>query len=388
MKGPTSVPDEVIVSPNSLENEFLRLEIDSDGLVTSLYDKPSRRQLVDREAPLGFAQLVQATSTRFGPTKGEPLPLARPSIRVGLSGPLMGSLVISDSESPLSRTEITICAGEPVVRFRHTFDLRRTPYASYDDGNIIYDIAYPFDIPGGELLFDTPAGLLNPKTDYMPKAFHIINLQHGGDITGPGCGVSFASRQAFEWEFERVNWLWGTPTPPESTALMMRLLSKRDETEYKDGVGAVRVEPGSPHLLTFESAFFLHSGGSDFDRQKAIRFLESEANAMLAVPVAANRNGRLRAGSGQMIDVAGEGFVLLTFKRAEDGDGYVLRLMETAGRAHTVRIRSALLNIKGAELCDNVERPVRRLSVRRGVVEVPAGPRETVGVRIGFAPEN
>ena len=383
-RGPAFASDGVAVGVNRLENEFLRLEVGPAGVVTSLCDKRTGKELVDGKSPFGFGQLVKAVNTRMGPSRGEPVPLERPSVRPGLAGPLAGSLIVTDPNSPLSRTEITMYAGQAVVRFHHAFDLRRTPHVSYDDGGIIYDIAYPLDIPEGVLLFDTPAGLLDPAKDYMPKAFPIINVQHGGDICNRDYGVTFASRQAFNWEFERVNWLWGSPIPPDSTALMMRLLRKCDEAKYKDGVGDYRVEPGSPRVLTFESAFLLHSGGSDFDREEVDRFLAAEANPLLAASISANSNGTLPAGSGQLINLQGTGFVLLTFKRADDGDGYVLRLMETAGHARSIQIRSGVLNIRAAELVDNVERSVKSLSVRKGEVELTLGPREVAAVAIRF----
>ena len=369
----------VTAGPNCLENSFLRLEVGESGLVTSLCDKRTGGELVDGKSRFGFGQLVQAMKG-----KCEPVVPEKPSVRVGLTGPLTGSLVITDPRSPLARTEITLNAGEPVVRFSHAFDLRRTPHASHDQGAITYDIAYPLDMPEAERVFDTPAGLLDPKTDYMPKAFRIVNVHHGGDITGPAAGVTFASRQAFNWEFRQMNWLWGTPIPPDSTALMMRLLSKCDEAQYKEGVGKCRTEPGAPNVLAYESAFLVHSGRSEFDPEAAEEFLASEANPLLAVPLDANPKGSLPRGSGQLLTLEGAGFSLLAFKKAEDGDGYVLRIIETAGRGGRARTGSGLLRIRAAELLDTVERPIRRLSVARGMASLGIKPREIVTLRLRF----
>jgi hypothetical protein len=298
-------------------------------------------------------------------------------VRIGLAGPLAASLIITDPKSPLARTEITLNAGEPIVRFRHSFDLRRTPYVAHGQGGLIYDIAYPLDLPGAELQFDTAAGLLDPKGDYMPGARSIILVQHGGDVSNSEQGISFASRQAFMWEFGRVNWLWGTPIPPDSTCLMMRLLTKHDEAQYKEGVGPRRVEPGSPSVLTYETAFLLHAS----DRDAARGFLWSEANPMLSAPISANPKGSLPA-FGQFIRLDAPGCDLLAFKKAESGAGYILRVTETVDREADVHIRSGILRIQSADFLDIVERPIRRLPVKDGALSFTIKPREIITLEL------
>lgn len=360
------------IGPNFLENEYLRIEVDKNGFVTSLKDKRTGLELVDRKSKYGFGQLVQASKEYNGPVN-----FSKPSIRVRQTSPLAASLIITDAKSPLSKTEITLCAGEPIVRFKHKFNLQRTPYASYDDGSIKYDIAYPFNIPNAKLTFDTPAGLLNPYTDYMPKANCILNVQHGGDIAGSEIAVSFFSRQAFNWEFGNINWIWGTPIPPQTTELMMRLLSKHDEAKYKEGIGRVIVEPDAPNVLTFETAFYIHKPGDE----NVIHFLESEANPLIAMPIKANPNGNLPS-SAQFIKLDGDGFSLLTFKKAEVGSGYVIRLMENKNRQSKIQISSGFLKIDSAELLDIVENPIGKLPVQNGVFAIEIHPREIVTIRL------
>ena len=166
-----------------------------------------------------------------------------------------------------------------------------------------------------------------------------------------------------------------------STTLMMRLLQKHDEGEYKEGIGERVIEPGAPKQLTFESAFYVH-GGSMPDFSAVREFLVSEANPVSAVVIGANPKGCLPSGAGRFINLDGKGFSLLTLKRAENGDGYVLRLMETAGRASNVRIVSGLLAIRSAELLDNVENPIRKLNVRNSSGSIQLRPREIVTLRL------
>ncbi len=371
----TSHDPGVAAVPNSLENEHLRLEVGPDGMVASIRDKRTGRELVDGGSKYGFGQLVQATKL-----SSDSLPFNQPEIKAGQSHPLAASLIIEDAQCPLRRTEITLLAGEPIVRFRHTFDMTRTSHRTYDEGPIRYDVAYPLDILNGKLAFDTPAGMLDPDLDFMPKAHHIINVHHGGDVSGDECGVAFASPEAFMWEFGGINGLWGTAIPPESTPLMMRLLSKHDEASYKEGIGPVVTEPGAPQERIYEAVFMLHSGD---DPSAVRRFMLDEANPLVAVPISANPKGILPE-SGQFLHVDGKDIVLLTLKQAEDGDGYIMRLMETSGSESDVTIRPGLLTIANPWLVDNVERPIRALTLDHGQVKLTLRPREIVTIRFNL----
>ena len=56
--------------------------------------------------------------------------------------------------------------------------------------------------------------------------------------------------------------------------------------------------------------------------------------------------GSLPASEAAFLSVGGDGFEIETLKPAEDGRGYVLRLLETSGRAHTVQIGSRLFEVE------------------------------------------
>ncbi|MDI6828850.1 MAG: glycosyl hydrolase-related protein, partial [Armatimonadota bacterium] len=147
--------------------------------------------------------------------------------------------------------------------------------------------------------------------------------------------------------------------------------------KYKEGVGRVIVEPDAPKVLTFETAFYIHKPASG----DVHKFLESEAKPLIAIPIGANPNGNLPM-SGKIINLDGNGFSLLTFKKAEVDDGYVIRLMETMGRKSKVIVSPGLFAVKSAELLDIVEKPIKSLPVRNGALTIEMHPREIVTVRL------
>lgn len=76
-----------------------------------------------------------------------------------------------------------------------------------------------------------------------------------------------------------------------------------------------------------------------------------------------------------------EGFVIRTVKRAEDGQGYIVRGYESLGRRAKVRL-SFGTPVSKVEFCDLMENAQRELTVEDGTVSLTASPFEIVTLRI------
>ncbi|MHB0999120.1 MAG: glycoside hydrolase family 38 N-terminal domain-containing protein [Armatimonadota bacterium] len=368
----------ISTSDNMLENEYVSVRVDSNGRIQSLFDKKLKREFVENGSAYYFGQLVHANEGQITNGQHDLMQLKHVTVKVGKSGPSVGSIVITDKESPLVSTEITLYAGSPSIYVTHTMDWSRMP-----KDNSRYDIVYPLNVPGGRLVFDSPAGLLDPKKDGMPKAWPIVHVNRGGDITGPDCGVTISSKQAFNWEFAKMNSYWGGILPPDSTTLMMRLTNNIDHGQYKgSGHGDYIQESGAPNLRKYENIFRLHGGSRKYGFDSIADTLYLESKPLIACMVERNHSGTLPDKRGQLIDLEGKGIELLAFKKAEDGDGYILRVMESHNRNTSLQLSSSVLKIKSAELLDNTEHTIRPLDVNRGGVKVPVGSREIVMLRV------
>ena len=80
--------------------------------------------------------------------------------------------------------------------------------------------------------------------------------------------------------------------------------------------------------------------------------------------------------------MGGDGVELETFKPAEDGNGYIVRLLETAGHAGRARISSRLIEFSRAWLCSADEDNLRELGLSSGGVEVDLSPYAIVSLRV------
>ena len=77
---------------------------------------------------------------------------------------------------------------------------------------------------------------------------------------------------------------------------------------------------------------------------------------------------------------------LVTWKRAEAGEGTILRLLETAGRRTMASIRFPRFSIESAALTNAVEDDLRLLRTAGNSLEVTLNPHEVVSLRVRFRP--
>jgi alpha-mannosidase len=82
------------------------------------------------------------------------------------------------------------------------------------------------------------------------------------------------------------------------------------------------------------------------------------------------------------LQVDGSGVVAENWKGAEDGNGTVLRLLETAGAENTVTVRFPLLRLQHAWLCTAMEEDIREIRAGGSSVEITLKPHEIVTLRI------
>ena len=84
------------------------------------------------------------------------------------------------------------------------------------------------------------------------------------------------------------------------------------------------------------------------------------------------------------LETTDQGVALVTWKKAEDGNGMILRLQETAGKPSDTVLRFTHLNIGSAHLCSGVEDDVGDLPVENNGVALSFKPFEVLTLRVNF----
>ena len=86
--------------------------------------------------------------------------------------------------------------------------------------------------------------------------------------------------------------------------------------------------------------------------------------------------------SGSFLSCNAPNLQVVTFKEAEDGEGFILRMRETAGRSGTTEVQSSTFRIREAWLDDGVEVNKSRLASTETSMRVPYKPNRYLTVRI------
>ncbi|MFO1501265.1 MAG: glycosyl hydrolase-related protein [Verrucomicrobiota bacterium] len=76
---------------------------------------------------------------------------------------------------------------------------------------------------------------------------------------------------------------------------------------------------------------------------------------------------------------------VVTLKEAEDHDGFILRLRETAGRSGTADLAAPILGVREAWLCNGVEVPKEKLTAAGESIQIPYTPNQYITVRLKTA---
>src|SRR5262249_10942114 len=117
------------------------------------------------------------------------------TITTGENGPLVASLIVQSSApgcNVFSR-EVRIVAGQDYVQLNNYMDKTQVAAGNYESVNF----AFPFNIPGGNMLLDLPLAAMRPGIDQLPgSCFNWLTIGRWADITNSSYGVTWVTLDA------------------------------------------------------------------------------------------------------------------------------------------------------------------------------------------------
>ena len=401
---------EMRISDGMMENRFFRLTFDeATGGISSIFDKELKRELVDEESPYLFNQLiydsgfsktclkgarvcyphvdesyafydprVEKRFRRTSPTKAEILP--------GENGPVLCSMVAKTRVGPCSAIR------QEVVLYQ---DIKRIDVFNYLEKKEVWDAeaiyySFPFAVRDGEFLCELSDAQVRPDKDQFPGAGRDwYAVQHWADVSNEQHGVTLATREAYLFEFCDINTGKAlTHLPFNNATLFSYIMNNYWFTNYPGQQGgkfvfgySVQSHPGSVNRI--EATHF----GSGFNNPLLGEFLEpagddpgkTDGDAVTDLwytPEAQHKKRKriLPDKECSFCELDGDQAILLALKQAEDGKGYIARLLEIAGKGGTVYVRFPLFTIKQAWLTNIVEANEKPLAVGEKGIEVQLKP--------------
>jgi hypothetical protein len=329
-------------SARKVENRFYRVEIDPrNGPIASLFDVALGRELVDRDAAHGFGQLVIRSSET---AKEETMRLT--DVAVCEDGPLYTTVRLKGAASCCPRVTVEITLYHALKRI----DLNARVLRDSTPMREVY-LAFPFQVARSQFRFEATGSVIEPIRDQWPGSnTDAYAVQHWADVSDGEWGVVWTPVDTPMAEF---GGLWpgyvsgahhgvrspgyGHPFLRPGELARGHIYALISYNNFRTNF--INVHAGE-YLVRY--AFRAHEG--DWRAGQAHRFGWNVTNPPLAIWMNGPQDGALPV-AASFCHVDAPNVALLTFKRAEDGDGYVLRLIEMEGQDTAVTVTMPHLSI-------------------------------------------
>jgi alpha-mannosidase len=344
----------VVVSDDQMENDLLRVRWDDHGLLTSIWDKEARREVLATGSRGNLLQLHDDNPSRWDAWdididymkhRVDLVELSRQDVEVpgGLRGAVRFTRQFGGSRFS---QRMVLDSGSRVLRFECDID--------WQEGHKLLKVAFPVAVQSTQATYEIQFGHVerttHTNTSWDQARFEVC-AHRWADLGEPGYGVALLNDCKYGYDIRgsvmRLS-LLRAPTHPDPTA-----------------------DRGA-HRFTY--ALLPHPG--DF-REAGVIAAAEDLNAPLTLV-----HGNLTTGERRsLVEVDTPQVVVEAIKRAEDSEATVVRLYEAWGGRCTARLRTTLPASR-AFLCDLLERDREEVAVNDGVIELELTPFKILTLRL------
>ncbi|HWR15723.1 MAG TPA: glycosyl hydrolase-related protein [Terriglobales bacterium] len=370
----------------ALENQFYRVEIrPSDGSITRVLDKQSKKELLDPKNPRAAGELMRWTLFEAFPNGVGTVNITH------RQGSVTDSLRVVRPGSYWPETVIELPANKKTIRITNTLDRSRMPFVASLQAGEYYSFSFPFQFNGSaQVWLDSGIGFHRIPDDYLDGARTDSAVpQHSLVLSGADKNgihhVVISERESF------FNYLIGMPGSKGATGAFMNevrvaALRKQDQGDTKD-LGMVNfetVEPGLDTPLKFSIA--LTSGEGPLDPVQAYRAgWEQSVPLLVSSPLPGTRPSEP---VGSYISLDAPNVQVLAFKPSNDRDPnhFMLRLQEISGKESDVTVTSPLKPTVVEETTMTEDQVIR--SFAANPIRLRIKPHQTLTLRLTIPHES
>jgi hypothetical protein len=381
-----ALPKNAPASGETIESKFYKLTVDlQTGGVKSLFDKTAQRELVDASAPYRLNQYVYVTGGEGSQVLN--FTFGTPPARLTTHA-TVAAKTVENAKTPLGQriALLTSCSNAPSIRSEYLLydaiprvDIVNTVEKSATRQKEACYFAFPFAAKRPAFEYQIQNGWCRPNEDQMPGAcrewFAPQNLVH---LSDGDFDVAWSTPDAPLVCLTDINrGKWPAHLPIKNGHVYSYVMHNYWFTNY-------RAEQGGTLRFRYSIA-----SGTSMTRQQLARFDADTRTPVLAYPFVSSFSARvggenppLPASSASLLTLDDPNLQVVTLKAAEDGDGFILRVREIAGRAGEAELKLNAFPLKRAYLCNGVEMNQRKLDGAGNSVKVPFTPNRFITVRL------
>ncbi|HUN62174.1 MAG TPA: polysaccharide lyase family protein [Candidatus Sulfotelmatobacter sp.] len=369
-----------------MENAYYRVQVDAtSGAVKSIFDKQLNRELVDAGSPYRFNQYLYVEGGGKPPTQivymRKSLPLAQLKITASSGGRILGlrktpfgqilTVEARGVHTPLIRTEILLYDGEKKIEFVNqvTKDSVRDKEAAY--------FAFPVAAAKPSFQYEIQNGWVDPSKDMMKGAgVEWFSVGHWVKASSAEADVAIVPVDTPLMTLGDINrGVWPEEFTPKRSTIFSYVYNNYWHTNFRAEQGG---EATFRYVMTSGSAL----APQDLARLGRAAMTPLEIDEVIDQDKVGNPERPLEPMPTSFLEVQGSGVVAENWKAAEDGNGTVLRLLETAGAESTATVRFPMLRLQHAWLCTAMEDEIKEVRIGGSSLQITLKPHQIVTLRI------
>jgi hypothetical protein len=379
-------PPTIVTGPSTLENRFYRIDFDpASGSIRSIFDKEVNRELVDQTSPYRFDQYVYVVGADESPNRLIDYSNVTPVAKLTPHGASQGKL-LSLSKLPFAQVARLASSGVNTPRIESEIILpegqKRIEIINHVRKDKVYKkegiyFAFPLAMDHPAFRYAIQNGVIDPAKDILPgggREWFTVQQWVAAQQDGVAAAIVPVDAPLVTLG-DIARGTWPTEFGARRGTIFSYVMNNYWNTNYVAGQGG-----------DFLFRYVITSSGA-ID-PAALTQLGWEALTPFETDLiqyqdkAVDAPGPLPAAQGQFLTVNQPGVVLVTWKQAEDRQGYILRFLEIAGKAASVDVHSSILSIKSAWRCNAMEENQHPLAAADNRVRFNVKPHEIVTVRI------
>jgi len=373
-----------------LESPFYRIELDAaSGAVRSIFDKELNRELVDTRNNFRFNQYFYVTGgdqlpnrlVQYGTASPVPRLTPHPSADgriVSISKKPFGTVAILESSAtntPRIQTEVRLFDTQKKIEFINHIEKKDvySKEAAY--------FAFPFAMENPQVRYETQNGFVDVRHDLLPGAgLEWFTVQHWVNTEENGLTATLVPVDAPMVTFGDIaRGVWPEKFGNRPGTVFSYIMSNYTPEGYPAGQGGAFT---FRYVLSSAKTFSpVESGHLGWAAMTPLEIDEIRPNDK-AVFLRRALSGK----ETSFVNIDQANVNLVTWKLAEDGKGYILRLLETGGQSATVNIELPGLDIAAAWKCSAVEENQKKIQFIARTTTVVIKPFQIVTLRIEGIP--
>jgi chitodextrinase len=358
----------LLVTDNTMENDFYKVTFDSSGAISSILDKKKGNiEMVDSNSPYKMNEFVYYTTKKMSHDVYTTHTVNSSNL-IGKTGAVMGTMSADGTTAGVSEMKRKVILYDSIPRIDIVNEVNKREAPSYGIQDEEGFFVFPLNMPNFRLEHEMPSGDVRPYVD--------------SDISNPKNEQFYGSSTAYytvnRWIDTSNQKDYGITLSPISSPIVQygERRSALGPWDYNmknpwiysfvfNNKWHVNFQESQPGPVTFKYSLTSHSG-KDWKAGRADKFGMKVSNPLQAKVInGAQTGGNFDESKGSFISVDSNNVVLTTAKLAEaNGEGIILRFNETLGKTTRVTVDLSFLSPASVSETDIVENNLKKLILK------------------------